>query len=43
MQRKIYVAGHNGMVGSVIVRQLQNCGDMNSNSEGIKCAPKEVP
>jgi len=37
------VAGHNGMVGSAIVRQLQNFGDMNLNSEGIKYAPKEVP
>jgi len=37
MQQKIYVAGHNGMVGSAIVRQLQNFGDMNLNSEGIKC------
>ena len=36
MQQKIYIAGHNGMVGSAIVRQLQNFGDMNLNSKGTK-------
>ena len=41
-QQKIYVAGHNGMVGSAIVRQLQNLGDMNLNSEGIKCRVPQI-
>jgi len=42
-QKKIYVAGHNGMVGSGIVRQLQNFGGITSNPEEIKySAPKII-
>jgi len=42
-QKKIYVAGHNGMVGSAIVRQLQNFGGITSNPEEIKySAPKII-
>lgn len=26
--KKVFVAGHNGMVGSAIVRQMQQCGDV---------------
>jgi len=42
-QQKIYVAGHNGMVGSAVVRQLQNLGGMNLNPEGVEChVPKII-
>ncbi len=28
MQRRIYVAGHSGMLGSALVRRLKRCGDV---------------
>jgi GDP-L-fucose synthase len=37
---KIYIAGHNGMVGSAIVRQLQN--KESSNKQLITCNHKEL-